>query len=242
MVDGDSRGETPDQSTSPDHESFIAELTRLKCQGCCVLVTGAVSERVRTAQSRQLFGVPGAPRQRILTLTDATAADAAQYLPGEITPNHSRVTVLDYPDEVRGECAVADLSAPHPSPATQPGTDKPPTMTNLGATLHAAITAKIQPEHVHAGELRVGIATLNELLSTDGLSATCAFISAVQTDVLAAHGMSHIHLSGETDDTTLAALRSIVDIHLELREDRRDAPEHRWHLFDANLISDWYSI
>lgn len=225
---------------------FADELARLKQRGCCVLVTGSVSEGVRTMQSRALFGSVDAPRQRVFALTDATPAETAKYLPDGLTPEHSDVTVLDHTDTVRDATGVTDLSSLQlHSSTTSSRTETPQietAVTGLGETLYDSIAATIQTNQLSPGELRVGVATLNTLIAMDGLPETCEFVDEIRTELLAASGMGHVHFPGSLDSDALAALRPLVDIHLELRESKQCPPEQRWHLLDADLTTNWLQL
>ncbi|UPM42754.1 DUF7504 family protein [Halocatena salina] len=218
-------------------ESFTATLMRLKRRGCCVLVTGQVDERVRAAQSRRLFGECDESRQRVLTLTDATPGLDAQYLPENITPTHSSVTELDYTDVVRDVAGTVDPAFEH----SQPDIGLSGSMTGLGAILYDSVRETIRDDRTKPGELRLGIATLCVLLDTDGLSATETFIRALRTDILAVRGMGHFHLPGAPDSETLAALKSPIDIHIELRESN-GIVEHQWHLLETDHLTDWLPL
>lgn len=243
-MDGLYRGDEPGGAVE---DRFANELMRLKRRGCCVLVTGSVSERVRTMQSRALFGSVEEHRQRVFALTDATPTETAEYLPGELTPEHSDVTVLDYTDTVRDVTGVTDLSSLQPYSSTTSSRAETPevettSVTGLGETLYDSIAATIQTDQLSPGELRVGVATLNALIAMDGLPATCAFVDAVRTDLLATNGLGHVHFPGSIDDDSLAALYPVVDIHLELRETKQCPPEQRWHLLDADLTTNWLRL
>lgn len=236
------RDGTPEQQVSPSSEEFTTELRRLKRRGCCLLVTGSVNERVRAVQSRHLFGDAGAPRQRVLTLTDATPVGVTQYLPAGIEPEQPSVTVLDHTDAVRGG-STADTSSARPAPSPSPSVSGSTTaLTGLGATLYDALSAVLPRHRLAASELRVGVATLDALMTVDGLTSTQAFVRAMRTDMQAVRGMGHVHLSGSLDADTRAVLRSVVDIHLELRESQPSVTEQRWHLLEANITSDWLSV
>lgn len=232
----------PDQQPSSVREPFASELTRLKQQGCCVLVTGSVSERVRAMQSDNLFGVADERRQRVLILTDATSGGTAQYLPDGITPEHPHVTVLDYTDDARNMAGVTDLSSLSPSMDSSSVSPESDRGDELVTPLYEAITDTIQTDQLSAGELRVGVATLTPLITVDGLSAACTFVRAVRTEMLAAHGIAHVHLPGSPNANILTTFRSIVDIHLELRNSQQFVPEHRWQLLDADLTTTWLSV
>lgn len=247
MVVGLYRGDEPDGAVE---DRFVNELMRLKQRGCCVLVTGSVSERVRTMQSRALFGSIEEHRERVFALTDATPAKTADYLPGGRTPKHTDVTVLDYTDTVRDVTGVTDVSSLQLRSSTASSRAKTPetpavettSITGLGETLYDSIAATIQADQLSPGELRVGVATLNALIAMDGLAPTCAFVDALRTDLLAANGMGHVHFPGVLDSNALTALRPVVDIHLELRESRQPPPEQRWHLLDADLTTNWLRL
>lgn len=242
MVVGLDRG---DESSYTVGDRFADELMRLKQRGCCILVTGSVSERVRTIQSRALFGSITEDRQRVFALTDATPSETVEYLPDGLTLEHSDVTVLDYTETVRDTTGI-DPSSLQPYPSTDLSkTETPATetasMTGLGETLYDSIATTIQDD-LSPGELRVGVATLNALIAIDGLPSTCAFVDAVRTHMLATHGMGHVHFPGALDDDTLAALRPVVDIHLELRVSQQHPPEQRWHLVDEDITTNWIQL
>lgn len=222
-----------------EQESFTTTLMGLKRRGCCVLVTGQVSERVRAAQSRRLFGEGDQSRQRVLTLTDATPDLDAQYLPESITPAHSSVNELDYTNVVRNIADTANPSVGSPAPAVN--SEVAGSMAGLGALLYDSVGEAVRNDQLRPGELRLGIATLCVLLDTDGLQATKAFIRTIRSDILSVRGMGHFHLPGSPDSATLAALESLIDIHIELRESNGN-PEHRWHLLETDHSTDWLAL
>jgi hypothetical protein len=228
-----------DESGQDVGDRFASELMRLKHRGCCVLVTGSVGERVRAMQSRALFGGVEEYRQRVFALTDATPTD--QYLPDGLTPESSDVTVLNHTDTVRDVAGVADPSSLQQSASPSSVSAETASVTGFGATLSDSITETIQ-SGLSPGELRVGVATLNALIAMDGLSATCAFIREIRADLRAAHGMGHVHLPGSPEADALDALRSVVDIHLELRESQQYTPRQRWHLLDADITTNWHPV
>lgn len=225
---------SPTQQPVQDREAFARTLMELKRRGCCVLVTGQVSERMRAAQSRQLFGDSDAPRQRVLTLTDATPSSAIRYLPADLTPTHSTVTLLDYTDDVR---VITSIGL-----ALESSTDSDETasMGDLGVLLYDAIADAIHTDTC-PGELRLGIATLGILLDTDGLTATRAFIRAIRADMVDVHGMAHFHLPGSPDSETVTALEPLIDIHIELRQ-LDTGPAHRWHLLERGETTSWLQL
>lgn len=239
------------QECSREQELFATELMRLKRQGCCVLVTGQVSERVRAAQSRQLFGEIDEPRQRVLTRTDAapTFTETCWYLPDGITPTQPNVTVLDHTSRVRdstvSESVQPSSTASHTPSSPSPFFDDSDSNTHSDEyrcgldQLYESITTVIPDDCMGPGTIRLGVATLCALIGTDGLSATRAFVRTVRADVSAVNGMSHFHLPGLPDTETLDALRPVIDIHLELREAQPRVPEHRWHLLESDCSTDW---
>lgn len=227
------------QETVQDREAFAETLMDLKRRGCCVLVTGQVNERTRAAQSRRLFGQIDTDRQRVLTLTDATATSAARYLPERLTPTHSTVTMLDYTEQVR---VIADTVEPSSQPpSVDTNSDDSASMGKLGTLLYDPIKDALQTDTHYPGELRLGIATLRILIDTDGLPATRAFIRAIRADILDTHGMGHFHLPGSLDSETVDALQSLVDIHIELRQ-TDCVPEHRWHLPETGESTSWIRL
>lgn len=229
----------PDSSNedlSQDRASFAAELMQLKRQGCSVLVTGRVNERLHAAQSCQLFGARDASRHRVLTLTDATPARVCQYLPDGVAPADSSVTVLDYTETVRNVTGAAD------TPLHQLDTDDSKTVGNrLGAMLCEPVEAAVRNGPTGPSVCRLGVATLGALIAIDGLSPTRSFVRTVRADVVDIHGIVHFHLPGTPDSKTLDTLYPVTDIHIELRESRC-LPEHRWHLLDSDLSTDWLPV
>lgn len=225
--------ESPTQSVQ-DREAFARALMELKRRGCCVLVTGQVSERTRAAQSRRLFGESDTPRQRVLTLTDATPSSAARYLPADLAPTHSTVTLLDCTDNVR---VITSLGLALDSSTES---DETASVGDLGGLLYDAISDALCTDTCPGG-LRLGIATLGVLLDTDGLSATRAFIREIRADMLKAHGMAHFHLPGVPNSETITALKPLIDIHIELREVDKE-PAHRLHLLETEETTRWIRL
>lgn len=224
------------QELSQDRTSFAAELMQRKRQGCCVLVTGRVSEQTRAAQSRQLFGARDASRHRVLALTDATPTGAGRYLPDDISPAHSSVTVLDYTETVRDATGTVE------TPLQQPDVDGSNEVgSRLETMLREPVEAAVRNGPSGPGVLRLGVATLGALIAVDGLSPTQAFVKAVRADVVDVHGIVHFHLPGTPDPETLDALYPETDIHIELRESHH-VPEHRWHLLGSELSTDWLPV
>lgn len=239
MDEATRRPASSDQETFQDRETFSGALMDLKRRGCCVLVTGQVNERTRAAQSRRLFGQSDTPRQRVLTLTDATSKSAARYLPEGIAPTHSTVTTLDYTETVR---VIADTVGHSSQPAPVATTsDDAASMGELGALLYDPIKDILRADTLHPGELRLGIATLRILIDNDGFSATRAFVRTLRADIVAAHGMGHFHLPGSPDSETVTALRPLIDIHIELRQSEC-GPEHRWHLLETGEATSWIQL
>lgn len=228
---------SPSRELSQDRTSFAGELIQLKRQGCCVLVTGRVSEQTRAAQSCQLFGAVDASRHRVFTLTDITFSGTDQYLPEGISLAHSSVTVLDYTGIVRDAAGTVDTSLQH----SDVGDSSKTYGIGLGTMLRESIGASVRDGPTGPGVLRLGVATLRALIAVDGLSSTQAFVRAVRTDVVDVHGIAHFHLPGVPDPETFAALSPEIDIHIELRESHH-VPEHRWHLLGAELSSDWLPV
>lgn len=228
----DASNEDPPQGRAP----FAAERMQLKRQGCSVLVTGRVNERLRAVQFRQSFGACDGSRHRVLTLTDATPAGVCQYLPHGVTPADSSVTVLDYTETVRNATGAAD------TPPNQSDADTSKTVGNrVGAMLCELVEAAVCTGPPGTSVYRLGVATLGALTAIDGLSPTRSFVRTVRADVVDIHGIVHFHLPSTPGSETLDTLYPVTDIHIELRESRR-LPEHRWHLLDSNLSTDWLSV
>lgn len=225
------------RESSQDRVSFAVALMELKRQGCCVLVTGRVNERTRAAQSSHLFGNNDASRHRVLALTDATASGLDWYLPDGISQAHSSVTVLDHTETVRDAAGTVDPSLQHSDVD-----DGSPTIEGgLGTMLRESIEATVRNGPTGPSVFRLGVATLGALIAIDGLSSTRAFVGAVRTGVVEVHGMVHFHLPGVPDPETFEALYPEIDIHIELR-DSHHVPEHRWHLLEAGLSTDWLPV
>ncbi len=236
MADGISSSGDPSHATTRDQGSFSATLMGLKHRGCCVLVTGQVDERARAAQSRRLFGQTDEPRKRVLTLIEGSPCRTNQYLPTGITPAHSSVTTLDYTEEARDITVVT--SSPSQPTAIDLGSGETASLSGLSAVLCDPLRDAIQADTRRPGELRLGIATLGTLIDIDGLSVTQTLIRTIRSDILDSHGMGHFHYPGEPDSDTIAALRPMIDIHVELRV-LDGVLEHRWKLLETGHSTDW---
>ncbi|RRJ31841.1 DUF7504 family protein [Halocatena pleomorpha] len=226
------------RETAQNRDLFAVELMGLKRRGCCVLVTGSVSERVRAAQSRRLFGESDTSRQRILIFTEQASSPTAQYLPDGIPSTHPSVRILDYTDLVAD--MAGDISSSQQSLADV-DPDTPESMTGLCVLLCDPVCDAVPSDSLPPGELRLGITTLGTLVETDGLSATRAFVRSIRSDILAANGMGHFHFPDDPDPELLAALDPVIDIHIELRQSD-DVPEHRWHLLGTEHSTGWLRL
>lgn len=215
-----------------DAGAFSSELAALKRRGCNVLVAGEAGRVASRAACGQLLGDEAATRRRRVVVTTGASPGLERRLAGSPAEH---TTVVRRRASARG--AVADR--PDDSPAAPSVTVVDEDLDVLGRAALLAIDEHAVPD-LEPAALRLCVDGLGPLLADHDVARVREFVEALVDRVADANGMGHVHLRVAFDHETVAALRPLFDVAVELRPG--DPPEQRWHLDTADLVTDWLPL
>ncbi|MFB6281114.1 MAG: hypothetical protein ABEH40_03750 [Haloferacaceae archaeon] len=214
-------------------------LADLKRRGSVSLVVGSVPRESYVRVSRRMLGEAGSdpPRRRLLVVPAAERGTAIDRLraTGPLDRRHAGVIACN--GTARGAAA-----------GTTAGDDRPPVRRIDGGLdeVGGAITDAIDRFDPGTGgfapaELRVGIDPLPDRLGACDTRGAFAFLHAFARQVRRADGLAHVRLPRDRDDDAVERVAPLADALLELRLDGYRL-EQRWHLREADLVSDWIEV
>jgi hypothetical protein len=99
---------------------------------------------------------------------------------------------------------------------------------------------RLATEGLAAAELRVCIASVDELLAATDLDRTALFLDAVLDRTRAASGLAHVHLGADYRSDPVRRLEPHFDAVVEVRDS--PAPAQRWHVPDRNQVTPWVPV
>lgn len=207
--------------------TFRSFLSRLKCRGSGLLVTGENPGWVRQHASRQLFGATRLhdgepPRRRVVVRTDA-ATDPAKYLPTGTSVEDDLVRVVSHASPTRSTVAA-------PAPDVSGGPSITDGTTEFGTAVVEVVDSLAGDDGgVEPGELRVGVTSLRPLVEADGLETVLDFCTQVAETVRSYNGMVHFHYPLADADPAVDRLARPLDARVELRQENGDPVQCRWH-------------
>ncbi|MFB9805904.1 hypothetical protein ACFFQF_11480 [Haladaptatus pallidirubidus] len=170
---------------------FSELLAELKTDGCNLLVTGQVSERVSTRATRTLLGDPAADRKRILALTDSTTRHVEPCLPTGVRLDSSDVWVIDQRNGERSIPASASVSNVE-LPARRDGRNELWTLAEeimLAIGFFDMTTDGLEPAH-----LRLSVDSLSFLAEQYSRTEFECFLRMLTAITRGVRGMGHYHL------------------------------------------------
>lgn len=215
--------------------AFARTLSRLKRNGCNLLVVGNGHEPTRTNACRRLLGCEGGePRRRLVVAADSSAAAARDRLPAaSTTPSGERDTIIDWETPTRSGAAVAE---PRPS-----GTRTVPIaaddLAGLGIEIHETVA---DDEHEPA-QLRLCFDSLTPLIARFDHETVFRFLHLVTGLIGRARGMGHYHLPVGRNAEATRTVAPLFDAIVELRTEG-GRPEQRWHVPDEDLVTGWLAV
>lgn len=221
-----------DEPTRGGQRRFRKSLLQLKEEGCRILVTGDVGTSIRARRSRQLFG-EAENRHRILASTNLGENEIVEHLPGE-HPLQSDAEVIRLND-IRSMSVAETYS----------------TSSHLGASNEFAAfqwriidaIARHRVDHAPApAELRVGVTTLAPLIDEYSTETIREFVHLIGKETVESRGMAHFSLGLDARRPIASSLLPLMDIHVQLRRQGNDSPEHRWTLLNHNLHTQWLPL
>lgn len=225
-------------STRIPPAEFRSILSRLKDEGCNLLVTGEVGADVTDAISRRLLGAADHPRKRVVALADRTDADAEHLLPEDVNATGPDVVIVDHPLCTRNSEAATGQPAPEQAAI-------PDSQTHAHRLQQEVCEAIVDLEMDAGGfdpsELRLAVVTLRTLLDRDGPDGVERLVRGVRAHVRGVDGMAHYHLPLPDCARPVQRLSGLFDARIELRAENGHPPEQRWHLPD-DRVSPWIRL
>ncbi|MFC6794234.1 hypothetical protein ACFQFH_07580 [Halobaculum halobium] len=184
--------------------------------GCCVLVTGDVSDEAYRVASSRYFGAPQRRRQRVLALTTGGSESADPWLPDGVDTADDDAAVVRLDGAVRDPVAASDSDGPGPDAGPDrfdldgggPGGGDSTAGDGTGASDHetadgepAAVREalldaieEVDTEPPNRLGLRVGVFRVDMLCATLGSDATQSLLGDVSQTTRDRGGMAHFHL------------------------------------------------
>lgn len=92
-------------------------------------------------------------------------------------------------------------------------------------------------EGLAPAELRVCIDSLRPLVDKYGLMGVEPFLTTINERIHETNGMGHVHFPIDLDCVTVSRLSPLFDIIIEVRPG-----EHRWHLLEEDILTDWLAV
>jgi len=215
-----------------------AGLTTLKRRGSNLLVVGAVAADIHQRACHRFLGDETfAPRQRIAVLTGTHHTGIEQYLTGPHSPAAS-TRIINYAPDARATSAEASLN----EESTVATEAEPENLPELKTTVAESI-ADIQDhnKNLSPAELRVCVDSLLPLIDGNGREAVVRLVYPLAQRIRAAQGMGHFHLPIDPELAVVEEFEPMFEAMIELRMDQ-GVPEQRWHLRDADVMSEWLPL
>lgn len=242
-------------ATTAVASEFTETLGTLKERGSTILLVGPPDYRATAVGCRRLLGDELlTERERLFVLTDTAPDDH----PGVSLGKHGDPAdsgIVRYHTEARSVAAAAPTAGPA-EPAGPSGPDAEGFAARVPTSDVSADLDRLADEvsaemdrldartgGLDAGELRVCIDDLGDMLSQEGGEAVNDFLHEVRANVLERDAMCHAHLSTDVPDAPLDAVGDAFDAIVEVDYDG-DAghPKQRWHVPEAGLSTGWLAL
>jgi hypothetical protein len=217
-----------------DPETFTDALADLERDGCLLLVLESADDDASTAGCRRMLGDDhAADRRRLFVLTDAVAS---RHRGVRATGNAAGAQrAVGYRTAARGAAAAASADDPD-VPTTTVRSD----LAALADTVEAEVDAMAPRDGYDAGQLRVCVDALDELLADASLLDVLEFTKSMRATVTENDGIAHVHVGTHVPGIAVEGLLSQFDAVVEVAGD--DDPRQRWHLPDESLSTRWLEL
>jgi hypothetical protein len=212
-------------------------LASQKQSGCNILLTGDVSVTAVARLVRRLMGDTSIERQRILALSNWDCQDINMLLPVGIDATDPTVRIVGC-DEMRQSLAHSSVVKQSRTVITNEDC-----LNEFSDAIHATINMCQSPdEQCNPGELRLCVATLSSLISRFGIKPVEVFCQTVLASVKDNCGIGMYYLPETNDSESISALSSYHDIQVEMKEQKRNQPKHRWRILDSDYTTEWMTL
>ena len=116
-------------------------------------------------------------------------------------------------------------------------------LSEFSDAIHTTIDTCQPPDKQHnPAELRLCMATLPYLINQFGIESVEVFCRTVSASVENKCGIGVYYLPVANDSESISLLDSYHDIQIEMKEQKRSQPEHRWRFLDADYTTDWMTL
>ncbi|WP_336037675.1 DUF7504 family protein [Halobacterium yunchengense] len=217
-----------------DPETFTDALADLERDGCVLLVLESADDDASHAGCRRLLGDdPAVDRRRLFVSTDGTGQGHPGVRATDRASGDRRV--VGYRTAARGAVAAAGTGDPDVPTTTVRGD-----LETLAATVESEVDALAPRDGYDAGQLRVCVDALGELLAADDLLSVLEFTKSLRAAVTDADGIAHVHVGTHVPGIAVEGVLSQFDAVVEVAGD--DDPRQRWHLPDESLSTRWLEL
>ncbi|WP_135822596.1 DUF7504 family protein [Halostella litorea] len=204
---------------------FSQSLAALKRDGCNVLLVGDALRRAdRRACSRLLGDDADDDRCRLFVFTDADGA--RERLPEAVGVGTRALVQHDGDGNLPAGATAVDAR-----------------MLSVLCREFVAVVDEFEAERggLAPGELRVCVDSLRPLLNGYASENVFRLLHMLSARVREADGLGHFHLPVARDADAVNLLEPLFDAVVEVRADGGGA-EHRWHLRESGVSSDWIDL
>ena len=255
-------GERSNEGSTDSTVGFGERLQELKSRGCAVLVVGAVPSDVHVGLCRRMLGErTDPPRQRLLVFTNGTVTMGSR-IPGAGTAAGAGFESGTSPGTnagvggTNGASGAAEgethviTTATARSTASVAGGDRGvpvvdlagPSLAELGTAI-SEVFEGLERRHgsLEPAQLRFCLDSLSPLLDAHDEAAMFQFLVLLTGYVRAMDGMGHFHLPLPRQTYAARLVAPLFDAVVELRVGVGE-PEHRWHLQEDGVTSQWLPL
>lgn len=201
--------------TTEEERRFLQTLSRFDRDGCSLLVTGN-SKDIARQHMQCAFGGPDSAQ---ILVTDT---DPHRCLPQDVSPEDETVETIPL--------GYARSTTQSPSNAAV-GDQR---LERIRRDIRSAVDAVDDFK-----SLRVGIDSVERLVDSLDPVAVKRFIGDLSRYVKFTDDRIHFYVQQSADSALVQQLTQPVDTRIELRDER---PEHRWHLPNQGITTDWVEL
>lgn len=217
---------------SDDPETFGDALDDLKDDGCLLLVLESAGSDASQAGCRRMLGEDAAgDRRRLFVLTDT---DARAHHGVRSTTRAGAQRAIAYRTAARSAVAAAGDGIDLPTTTVRTDLD------DLADTVESELDALAPADGYDAGQLRLCLDALDELLADSDLLDVLQFVKRLRTAVRANDGIAHVHVGTHVPGVAVEGLLPQFDAVVEVADD--EDPRQRWHLPDESLSTRWIEL
>ena len=217
--------------------AFAGTLSRLKRNGCNLLVVGTDHDPTWSEACCRLLGYEGAePRRRVVVTADSSVASVRDRLPAiSAIPGGQRATIIDWQTPTRSASATAEPQPSGPRTVQIEAND----LAGLGIEIRETLFG--HEKTIEPGRLRLCFDSLTPLICRFDHETVFRFLHLVTGSVDRTHAMGHYHLPVGRNAEATRTVAPLFDAIVELRTESGHS-EQRWHVPEEDLLTDWLPV